>query len=100
IVFHPLGKGEIGRIVELQLQRLEKLLAEQKLTLELTPEARALLANEGYDPAFGARPLKRTIQRLVQNPLALAVLDGRFAPGDRIRAVPEGDTLRFETVAG
>ena len=75
---------------------MEKLLADRKLTLELTPEARALIAREGYDPAFGARPLKRAIQRLLQNPLALAVLEGSYAEGDRIRAVPSGDVLTFE----
>jgi ATP-dependent Clp protease ATP-binding subunit ClpB len=95
IVFHPLGKEEIGRIVDLQLQRMDKLLADRNLTLELTPEARALIAAEGYDPAFGARPLKRAIQRLVQNPLALAVLEGQFTDGDHIRAVVEGDHLKF-----
>ena len=96
IVFHPLGEAEIGTIVDLQLKRMDKLLADRKLTLELSPEARALLAKEGYDPAFGARPLKRAIQRMLQNPLALAVLDGRFGDGDRIRAVVEGTALRFD----
>ena len=85
IVFRPLGEEQITRIVDLQLNRLEHLLAERKLTIELTPEAKHLLAHEGYDAAFGARPLKRTIQRLLQNPLAMAVLEGRFVDGDRIR---------------
>jgi ATP-dependent Clp protease ATP-binding subunit ClpB len=84
IIFRPLGKGEIEHIIDLQLARLEKLLGDRKLTLELTPEAREILATEGYDPAFGARPLKRAIQRLLQNPLALAVLEGRFVEGDHI----------------
>jgi ATP-dependent Clp protease ATP-binding subunit ClpB len=84
IVFRPLGKGEIEHIINLQLARLEKLLADRKLSLELTPEAREILATEGYDPAFGARPLKRAIQRLLQNPLAMAVLEGRFSEGDHI----------------
>ncbi len=84
IIFRPLGKGEIEHIIELQLAHLEKLLADLKLTLELTPEAREVLATEGYDPAFGARPLKRAIQRLLQNPLAMAVLEGRFGEGDHI----------------
>jgi ATP-dependent Clp protease ATP-binding subunit ClpB len=85
IVFKPLGEKEIEVIIGLQLKRLEKLLAERKLQIELTPKARHFLAKEGYDPAFGARPLKRAIQRLVQNPLALAVLEGRFLEGDRIK---------------
>ena len=84
IIFRALGRAEIEHIIGLQLQRLEKLLADRKLTLELTPEAREMIATEGYDPAFGARPLKRAIQRLLQNPLALAVLEGRFVEGDRI----------------
>jgi ATP-dependent Clp protease ATP-binding subunit ClpB len=84
IVFRPLGKGEIEHIIDLQLGHLEKLLSDRKLTLELTPEAREVLATEGYDPAFGARPLKRAIQRLLQNPLAMAVLEGRFTEGDHI----------------
>jgi ATP-dependent Clp protease ATP-binding subunit ClpB len=84
IVFRPLGKGEIEHIIGLQLGRLEKLLSDRKLTLKLTPQAREVLATEGYDPAFGARPLKRAIQRLLQNPLAMAVLEGRFSEGDHI----------------
>jgi ATP-dependent Clp protease ATP-binding subunit ClpB len=84
IIFRPLGKAEIEHIIDLQLKKLAQLLADRKLTLELTPEAREVLATEGYDPAFGARPLKRAIQRLLQNPLALAVLEGRFNEGDHI----------------
>jgi ATP-dependent Clp protease ATP-binding subunit ClpB len=84
IIFRALGKGEIEHIIDLQLARLERLLADRKLTFELTPAAREVLATEGYDPAFGARPLKRAIQRLLQNPLALAVLEGRFNDGDHI----------------
>jgi len=98
IVFHPLGEAQIGAIVEIQLKRLEKLLADRSLTIEVTPAAKALLSREGYDPAFGARPLKRTIQRLLQNPLALALLDGGFSEGDRIRADAAGDQLTFAKV--
>ncbi|HEU4989039.1 MAG TPA: ATP-dependent chaperone ClpB [Gemmatimonadaceae bacterium] len=97
VIFRPLGRAQIARIVDLQLARLEQLLADRKLTLEITDGARQLLAEEGYDPAFGARPLKRAIQRLVQNPLALEVLEGKFAEGDRV-LVTRGDdgALRFE----
>jgi ATP-dependent Clp protease ATP-binding subunit ClpB len=84
IIFRPLAKAQIEHIIDLQLKRLESLLADRKLTFELTPAAREVLATEGYDPAFGARPLKRAIQRLLQNPLALAVLEGRFTEGDHI----------------
>jgi ATP-dependent Clp protease ATP-binding subunit ClpB len=95
IVFRPLGESQIGEIASLQLAKLEKLLADRKLTLELTPEARVLLAKEGYDPAFGARPLKRAVQRLLQNPLALQVLEGKFVEGDHIiaDAGPDGDIV-------
>jgi ATP-dependent Clp protease ATP-binding subunit ClpB len=101
IVFHKLDESHIGRIVGLQLQRLEKLLAERKLTLSLTPAARALVVTEGYDPAYGARPLKRAIQRLVQNPLALALLEGQFTDGDHIVADvgPDGAELVFRSAA-
>ncbi|MBA3656955.1 MAG: ATP-dependent chaperone ClpB [Gemmatimonadaceae bacterium] len=84
IIFRPLGMDHIEHIIELQLKRLDKLLADRKITIELTPEARRVLAEEGYDPAFGARPLKRVIQRMLQNPLALAVLEGNFGEGDHI----------------
>jgi ATP-dependent Clp protease ATP-binding subunit ClpB len=96
IVFRPLGEAELERIIELQLGRFDKLLAERKLTLELTPAARRMIAAEGYDPAYGARPLKRAIQRLLQNPLAMAVLEGKFAPGDHIVAdAGDGGELVF-----
>jgi len=99
IVFKPLAMEQIEEIIEIQLRRLEQLLAERKLTIELTPEAKRFLAEEGFDPAFGARPLKRAIQRYVQNPLALGVLEGKFNEGDRVlvtRAPGEGGELEFE----
>ena len=96
VIFHPLSEAEIERIIELQLRKLEGLLADRKLSIEITPEARRAIAVEGYDPAFGARPLKRAIQRLLQNPLALAVLEGRFGEGDRIVAdVGTGGEITF-----
>ena len=98
IVFRPLGMEQIEHIVELQLSRFETLLADRQLSLEVTPEAKHLLAEEGYDPAFGARPLKRAIQRLIQNPLALRLLEGEFRDGDTIIVTPgEGRTLKFTT---
>jgi len=84
IIFRPLGQEQIEKIVDLQLKRLEKLLADRKITILVTPEAKHVLAEEGFDPAFGARPLKRSIQRLIQNPLAMAVLDGKFNDGDTV----------------
>ena len=103
IIFRPLGQEEIGRIVDLQIERVEKLVPDRKLTLEVTPAAKSLIAAEGYDPVYGARPLKRAIQRLLQNPLALAVLEGEYSEGDTIKVdrAKDGTTLKFErTPAG
>jgi len=86
VVFHPLGRAELDHIVDLQLGHLRKLLSDRKLTIRLTDAARSRLADEGYEPAFGARPLKRAVQRMLQNPLAMAVLEGRFKDGDMIVA--------------
>jgi ATP-dependent Clp protease ATP-binding subunit ClpB len=99
IVFHALTDEHLGRIVDLLLTGLERRLQEQDLRIELTPAARSLIVREGTDRAYGARPLKRTIQRLVENPLARALLRGEFKVGDRIRvdADPVGGTLVFST---
>jgi ATP-dependent Clp protease ATP-binding subunit ClpB len=97
IIFRPLGEREIETIVDLQLRRLERLLADRKIAIEVSPEAKRVIAVDGYDPAFGARPLKRTIQNMIQNPLAMAVLEGRFGEGDRIVITPDGKgALAFE----
>jgi ATP-dependent Clp protease ATP-binding subunit ClpB len=98
IVFRPLDQQQLQRIVELQLDRLRGMLAERDIRLELSPAAERVIAEAGYDPAFGARPLKRAIQRMVQNPLALLLLDGTFADGDVVHVdVDESGTgLRFE----
>jgi hypothetical protein len=86
LVVHALTEADLEQIVELLLAELAGRLEGQDLALELTPAARALVVREGTDPAFGARPLKRTIQRLVENPLARALVSGEFKPGDRITA--------------
>jgi ATP-dependent Clp protease ATP-binding subunit ClpB len=98
VIFNPLGKEQLGRIVGLLLKNVEKLLAERQITLALTPAAEELLLREGYDPAYGARPLRRTIQRLIQDPLAMQILEGKVLPGDHIRVDRDGqkDTMRFE----
>ena len=83
-MFKPLGKDQIERIIEMQMRNLTKRLAERQLTIELTQAAKALLFREGYDPAYGARPMKRAIQRLIQDPLALKLLDGEVKPGDNV----------------
>jgi ATP-dependent Clp protease ATP-binding subunit ClpB len=101
VMFSPLGRGQIERIVELQLRNVVKLLAERKITLTLTPAAKTLLFREGYDPAYGARPMKRAIQRLIQDPLALKILDSEVHPGDDITvdADPNADAMHFERAA-
>jgi ATP-dependent Clp protease ATP-binding subunit ClpB len=97
VVFKPLGRDDLKVIIELQLRRLEHLLAERKLALEITEAAKELIAEEGYDPAYGARPLKRAIQRLVQNPLAVRVLEGEFDEGGTVvvERDPGEPQLRF-----
>jgi len=99
IVFKPLGRPELKIIVDLQLRRLEQLLADRKMVLRVTDGAKELIAEEGYDPAYGARPLKRAIQRLVQNPLAVRILEGEFDEGDTVVVDrhPSGTQLVFRT---
>ena len=96
IIFHSLTEKQLDTIVDIQLSRLEKRLAQQNLSLELEASARRLLAKEGYDPQFGARPLKRAIQEHLLDPLAMKVLAGDFKPGDRIKASAKDGELIFE----
>jgi ATP-dependent Clp protease ATP-binding subunit ClpB len=95
VVFEALTREQLGEIVGMQLTRLNERLAERGLALELTDGARELIAEAGWDPAYGARPLKRAIQRLLENPLALRLLEGEFAEGDTIRAYAELGQIRF-----
>jgi len=95
VVFRPLSRADLARIVDLQLERLEALLAARQVRLEVTEEARALLADLGYDPVYGARPLKRVIQARLQNPLALDLLEGAYGPGDTVVVTRAGDALDF-----
>jgi ATP-dependent Clp protease ATP-binding subunit ClpB len=98
VLFRPLGKDQIEHIIDLQMQHLLKRLGEKQVKLHLTPAAKALLFREGYDPAYGARPMKRAIQRLIQDPLALKILDGEVKPGDHLRADADAKTgeMKFE----
>jgi ATP-dependent Clp protease ATP-binding subunit ClpB len=98
ILFHSLGKEHIKEIVDIQLERLERLLAERRITLRLTDAAKERLAELGYDPVFGARPLKRVIQRNLQDALALAILEGNVHDGDHILVDADADAFRFEMV--
>jgi ATP-dependent Clp protease ATP-binding subunit ClpB len=95
ILFHRLQKSEMGRIVEIQFGRLKKLLEDRKIVLDLDGSARDWLAEKGWDPAYGARPLKRVIQRNVQDPLAEMLLAGEIRDGDRVAISVEGNVLTF-----
>ena len=95
IVFNNLRREDLRRIVDLQLARVESLLADKKIGLIVAPEAKDLIVTQGYDRQFGARPMKRAIQRLIQDPLALAILEGRFAEHDTVRVEGDGDVMRF-----
>ncbi len=99
VIFAPLGRDEIARIVDIQLGHLRRRLAARRIELEVTDGARALLGREGYDPTFGARPLKRTIQRLVQDPLSLKLLQRELADGDTVTVDAEGDAIVFRRAA-
>jgi ATP-dependent Clp protease ATP-binding subunit ClpB len=96
--FEPLAREQLAEIAELQLERLRARLAERRLSLELSDAAKEALAEAGWDPAYGARPLKRAVQRLVENPLALRLLEGDFVEGDTIRVDAQGGELVFERV--
>jgi ATP-dependent Clp protease ATP-binding subunit ClpB len=93
ILFHRLSRRNMTGIVDIQLKRLEALLADRKLELELDQKAKEWLAEAGYDPVYGARPLKRVIQRELQNPLALLILEGKFKPGETIAVSADKDGL-------
>src|SRR4029077_17655138 len=93
--FESLGREHLAKIIDLQLQQLAKRLADRHMTVGFGDKARQVLIDEGYDPVYGARPLKRTIQRRVLDPLALQVLEGRFREGDTIIVETDGSGLTF-----
>ena len=99
VVFRQLSREQIGEIIDVQLERLRHMLAERGITLVLDDAARALLAREGYDPMYGARPLKRAIQTLVQNPLASQLLRGEVLPGQTVHVSADGDMMTFTPAA-
>lgn len=98
IVFHSLTKEHISRILEILLKRLIKRLEEEGLSLEIGPEIKQKLATEGYDPKYGARPLKRAIEREIENKLSLSIVNRQFRPGDKIRAILQDNEIAFEKV--
>jgi ATP-dependent Clp protease ATP-binding subunit ClpB len=99
VIFHQLSREQISQIIDVQLERLRSMLGERNIALVLDDSARQLLAREGYDPNYGARPLKRAIQTLIQNPLAVRLLRGEIAPGQTIRVTADGNEMRFSTEA-
>ena len=99
ILFHRLKREHMGRIVDIQMKRLAKLLAERKITLDLDDKAKEWLGQKGYDPAYGARPLKRVIQKYVQDPLAEMVLAGKIHDGETVKITAGKDGLTFNGAA-
>src|SRR6185503_6367874 len=95
IVFHALSRGQMRHVIDIQLRGLMRRLEDRKIHVELTDKAKDLLIEEGYDPTYGARPLKRTIQRRVLDPLAMRVLQGEFREGDRVRIDATAGELTF-----
>ncbi len=95
ILFHTLNRGELSQIVGLQIKRIQEMLADQKIKLEITPTARDHIAEAGYDPTYGARPLKRAIQRELQNPIANKILENTFIEGDTIQIDLVDNKLEF-----
>jgi ATP-dependent Clp protease ATP-binding subunit ClpB len=99
ILFHRLKREHMGRIVEIQIERLKKLLADRKIALALDDAAKEWLGKKGYDPAYGARPLKRVIQKYVQDPLAEMVLEGKIHDGETVKITAGKDGLLFNGAA-
>ena len=99
VIFGQLDRKEIEKIIDVQLEKLRKNLAERGITIILEDSAKLLLSEEGYDPTFGARPLKRAIQTLIQNPLAIKLLNGEIRSGSVIHVAADGDALKFTAEA-
>jgi len=97
ILFHSLSKEDMSAIIDIQLERLKKRLAEMKISLHITDNAKSFLVESGYNPLFGARPLKRAIQRHLEDPLAMEILEGRFAEGNSIEVGIENGRLVFQS---
>ncbi len=99
ILYHQLGRDQIHRIVDIQLERVKALLSDRRIELTFTDQAKDLMAEKGYDPAYGARPLKRVVQRMIQDPLAMRILEGEFPEGSKLVAdvAPDGEKLVFSS---
>jgi ATP-dependent Clp protease ATP-binding subunit ClpB len=96
VVFHPLGKDQLRSIVDIQLSYLRRRLADRDMELSIDDAGKDLLGEAGFDPVYGARPLKRAIQQQVENPLAQRILKGEFVPGSKVRVSARGGQLEFE----
>jgi ATP-dependent Clp protease ATP-binding subunit ClpB len=99
VIFNQLGKNEIKKVVEIQLRYLQDRLAEKKITISASDAVKELIASKGFDPVFGARPVKRTIQRMIEDPLSMKILDGEFSEGDRIKADVSDGKIMFSSNA-
>jgi ATP-dependent Clp protease ATP-binding subunit ClpB len=99
VIFHQLSREQIGKIIDVQLERLREMLSERNIRLVLDASAKELLMREGYDPSYGARPLKRAIQTLIQNPLAVKLLQGEILPGQVVRMRANGDIMELSAAA-
>jgi ATP-dependent Clp protease ATP-binding subunit ClpB len=97
IIFHNLTADQIAHIVDIQMKRLAKRLTDLHIELSLENGARAFIAGKGYDPIYGARPLKRAIQQYIENPLSMDILEGKIREGDKISAVVDGDRIQFKS---
>jgi ATP-dependent Clp protease ATP-binding subunit ClpB len=98
VVFKQLGREQIAEIIDVQLGKLRQMLADRGITIELDDSAKQLLVRAGYDPVYGARPLKRAIQTLIQNPLAVKLLQGDISSGQTVRVSADGDEMKFTPV--
>src|SRR6185503_4731200 len=96
IVFHPLTRQDLEQIIEFELKEVKDRLKDKQMELLLSPEVLKFLIDKGHDPVFGARPLKRTVQRYIENVLAEEILSGKFQAGDKLQAVLRGETIQFE----
>ncbi|MEA1999920.1 MAG: hypothetical protein U9N61_11450, partial [Euryarchaeota archaeon] len=98
IIFNQLGMAEIKKIVEIQLRYLHDRLAERRITISVSESVKELIASKGFDPVFGARPIKRMIQRMIEDPLSLKILNGEFKAGDEIKMDVSDGTIEFSLV--
>jgi ATP-dependent Clp protease ATP-binding subunit ClpB len=97
VIFHRLSREQISQIIDVQLERLRQMLHERNIAIVLDDSAKELLSREGYDPSFGARPLKRAIQTLIQNPMAMKLLRGEILPGQSVTVSARNDEMVFES---